>query len=78
VQTRQEILNLLDGSEPHFSLEVCRQVGSDQITEYIGGKYQPTLCSQKKVTHVTCFIVMIVVDIAIYHLVSKKAPEESP
>jgi phage gp36-like protein len=78
VQTRQEILNLLDGSEPHSALRSAEKMAQDQIRNYIGGKYNlDTVFAEEGDTR-DMFIVMIVVDIAIYHLWSKKAPRKVP
>ena len=78
VQARQEILSLLDTSDGNANLGVAERMAVDQIKQYIGGRYDCEAIFSATGDNRDMFIVMITIDIALYHLWSKRAPRKSP
>ena len=78
VQVRQEILTLLDGSEDKAAVELAARMATDQITQYIGGKYDCKTIFAAEGDDRDHFIVMITIDILLYHLWAKRAPRKIP
>jgi phage gp36-like protein len=77
VQAREEILRML-GGEDFSTLEIAERMAIDQIKKYIGGQLNANDIFSKTGEERDYFIVMIVIDLAIYHLWSKKAPRSIP
>lgn len=78
VQVRQEIMSLLDGSDDRAALRLAERMAIDQIKSYLSGRYDTTTifaCEGDERDH---FLVMITIDIALYHLWSKRAPRKIP
>lgn len=78
VQVRQEILSLLDTSEGNANLGTAERMAIDQIKQYIGGRYDCDTIFSATGENRDMFIVMITIDIALYHLWSKRAPRKIP
>ena len=78
VQVRQEILSLLDTSEGNANLGTAERMAIGQIKQYIGGRYDCDTIFSATGENRDMFIVMITIDIALYHLWSKKASRKIP
>lgn len=78
VQVRQEILTLLDGSDEKTAVELAARMATDQIRQYIGGKYDCDTIFAAEGDDRDHFIVMITIDILLYHLWAKRAPRKIP
>jgi len=78
VQVRQEILSLLDGSDEKTAVGLATRMATDQITQYIGGKYDCKTIFAAEGDNRDHFIVMITIDILLYHLWAKRAPRKIP
>lgn len=78
VQVRQEILSLLDSSDGNANLGTAERMAIDQIKQYIGGRYDCKTIFSATGDDRDMFIVMITIDIALYHLWSKRAPRKIP
>ena len=78
VQVRQEIMSILDPSAANSAIEMAEHMAIDQIKSYLSGRYDvETIFSAtgEKRNH---FLLMIAIDIALYHLWSKRAPRKIP
>lgn len=78
VQARQEMLRLLDGSDQRAALMKAERFAISQIRKYIGGRYDCDTIFSATGEDRDDYIVMITIDIAIYHLWAKKAPKAIP
>ena len=78
VQVRNEILTLLDGSDDKAAVELATRMATDQITQYIGDKYDCKTIFAATGDDRDHFIVMITIDILLYHLWAKRAPRKIP
>lgn len=78
VQARQEMLRLLDGSDERTALMQAERFAISQIRKYIGGRYDCNTLFSATGEDRDDYIVMITIDIAIYHLWAKKAPKVIP
>ena len=78
VQVRQEILSLLDGTDDKAAVELATRMATDQIRQYIGGKYDCDTIFAAEGDQRDHFIVMITIDILLYHLWAKRAPRKIP
>jgi len=78
VQVRQEILSLLDGSDEKTAVALASRMATDQIRQYIGGKYDCDTIFAAEGDARDHFIVMITIDILLYHLWAKRAPRKIP
>lgn len=78
VQVRQEILRLLDGSNERTALMQAERFAISQIRKYIGGRYDCNTVFSATGEDRDDYIVMITIDIVIYHLWAKKAPKAIP
>ena len=77
VQVREEILSILQ-HESDTALDTAERMALDQITQYIGSRYDTdTVFSQTEDLR-DHFIIMITIDLLLYHLWSKKAPRRLP
>lgn len=78
VQVRQEIMSILDPSAANTAIEMAERIAIDQIKSYLSGRYDVEVifaATGKKRNH---FLLMIAIDIALYHLWSKRAPRKIP
>lgn len=78
VQVRQEILSLLDGSDEKTAVALAARMATDQIRQYIGGRYDCDTIFAAEGENRDHFIVMITIDILLYHLWAKRAPRKIP
>ncbi len=78
VQVRQEILSLLDGSDEKTAVALAARMATDQIRQYIGGRYDCDTIFAAEGDLRDHFIVMITIDILLYHLWAKRAPRKIP
>ena len=78
VQVRQEILSLLDGTDEKTAVELATRMATDQIRQYIGGRYDCDTIFAAEGENRDHFIVMITIDILLYHLWAKRAPRKIP
>ena len=76
VQTRQEILAILDNTDLHSKMRAAEKMAEDQIRNYIGGFYDMYSVFNKIGDERDQYIVMITIDSALYHLWSQKAPRK--
>lgn len=78
VQVRQEIITLLDGSDDRSAVRLAERMATDQIKSYLGGRYDVSTIFSQEGGDRDHFLVMIAIDIALYHLWSKRAPRKIP
>jgi phage gp36-like protein len=78
VQAKEEILNLLDPTEQRTGLRKAEKFAISEIRKYLGGRYDMDKVFDKEGDDRDAYIVMITIDIAIYHIYSKKAPRKIP
>jgi hypothetical protein len=77
VQARNEILELLDGTL-EYKLRAAEGMAIAQIKMKAGGRYNMEEVFSKRGDERNAFIVMITIDIAIYHLYSQKPARKIP
>jgi phage gp36-like protein len=77
VQAREEMMRLISGGNEAAILKAERFAIS-QIRKYIGGRYDCDRIFSRTGDERDDYIIMITIDIAIYHLWSKKAPKNTP
>lgn len=78
VQVRQEIMSILDTSTEKSALEMAERMAIDQIKSYLSGRYDMEAIFSKEGEERNHFLLMIAIDIALYHLWSKRAPRKIP
>ncbi|NDW10941.1 phage protein Gp36 family protein [Dysgonomonas sp. 520] len=78
VQTQADVLNLLDKTEDKRELRKAERMAISQIKKRLAGRYDLTNIFNKTGDDRDEYIVMITIDIAIYHLYAKKAPRQIP
>lgn len=78
VQVRQEIMQLLDGSDERSAVRLAERMAVDQIKSYLSGRYDTATIFACEGDDRDLFLVMIAIDIALYHLWSKRAPRKIP
>lgn len=78
VQARQDVLALLDRSDDNSTLRQAEMFAISQITMRLAGRYDMDLVFSQTGNARNHYIVMITIDIAIYHLYSQKAPRKIP
>lgn len=78
VQVRQEIMGLLDNSDNRQAVGLAERMATDQIKSYLSGRYDVQTIFAQEGDSRNHFIVMITIDIALYHLWSKRAPRKIP
>lgn len=78
VQARSEILRLLDDTDERSAILKAEKFAISQIRKYIGGRYDCNTLFSATGDDRDDYIIMITIDIAIYHLWSKKAPKQTP
>lgn len=75
VQVQTEILNLISSTA---SQDIAERMAIDQIKAYISGKYDTATIFAQTADARNHFIIMIIIDIMLYHLWAKKAPRAIP
>lgn len=78
VQVRQEIIQLLDGSQDRQAVVLAERMAQDQIKSYLSGRYDTQTIFAQEGDDRDHFLVMITIDLALYHLWSKRAPRKIP
>ncbi|MBP1631206.1 MAG: hypothetical protein H6Q15_2099 [Bacteroidetes bacterium] len=80
VQVREEILAMLGVEDLNNSTAIitAEQMAISQIKENIGGRYDTDAIFASTGLDRNFYIVMITIDIMLYHLWSKKAPKRIP
>ena len=80
VQIRTEISKIIDSTTNSVKLIASEQMAIDQIKNHIAGRYDCDKIFTPADTTDTRdkFIVMIVIDLALYHLWTKEAPNNIP
>lgn len=78
VQARQEMLRLLDDTDTRAAILQAERFAISQIRKYIGGRYDCNTLFSAKGEERDEYIIMITIDITLYHLWSKKAPKTIP
>lgn len=77
VQVREEILSILQ-HESDTALDTAEHMALDQIRQYIGSRYDTATVFSQTEDSRDHFIIMITIDLLLYHLWSKKAPRRLP
>lgn len=78
VQVRQEIMSILDPSAANSAIEMAERMAIDQIKSYLSGRYDVEAIFSATGEERNHFLLMIAIDIALYHLWSKRAPRKIP
>ncbi len=76
VQAREEILSLLDPSDA--ATAIAERMAIDQVRQHISGRADCDAIFNATGEERNYFILMIVIDITLYHLWSKRAPKKIP
>lgn len=78
VQARKEILSLLDDTDQRTAILKAERFAISQIRKYIGGRYDCDTLFSAVGDLRDDYILMITIDITLYHLWAKKAPKSVP
>ncbi len=78
VQARQDVLTLLDNTENNTAIRKAENYAMSQINMRLAGRYNMSQVFSQTGDNRNAFIVMIAIDIAIYHLYSQKAARKIP
>ena len=78
VHVRQEIMSILDPSAANSAIEMAERMAIDQIKSYLSGRYDVEAIFSATGEERNHFLLMIAIDIALYHLWSKRAPRKIP
>lgn len=78
VQTQTDVLRLLDSSDDKHRLRQAEKYAMGEINKRLAGRYDMTAVFSKTGDDRDAYILMIAIDIAIYHLYSQKAPRQIP
>ena len=78
VQVRQEIMSILDPSAANSAIEMAERMAIDQIKSYLSGRYDVEAIFSATGEERNHLLLMIAIDIALYHLWSKRAPRKIP
>lgn len=78
VQARTEIIKMLDGSEGNTAFRVAERMAIDQVKKNLSGRYDLTSIFAKEGDERDMFLVMLIIDMALYHIWAKKAPRMIP
>ncbi|GHV13604.1 hypothetical protein FACS1894169_00970 [Bacteroidia bacterium] len=78
VQAQSDVLKLLDGSDNKHRLRQAEKYAIGEINKRLAGRYDMANVLNKTGDDRDAYIVMITIDIAIYHLYSQKAPRQIP
>lgn len=75
VQVKEEILTLLG---TNGTIEKAERMAIDQVKAHISGRYDTAVIFDKKDDDRDFYLVMIIIDMILYHLWAKKAPRQIP
>lgn len=75
VQVKEEILNLLGANS---TIEKAERMAIDQVKAHISGRYDVATIFAKEDEERDHYLVMIIIDMMLYHLWAKKAPRSIP
>lgn len=78
VQTKAEVRKLLDNSADNRRIRQAEKYAIGEINKRLAGRYNMSEVWNKRGEERDWYIVMITIDIAIYHLYSQKAPIKIP
>lgn len=78
VQARDEMMHLLDKTGNRAAILQAERFAISQIRKYIGGRYDCDTIFSATGDSRDDYIIMITIDITIYHLWAKKAPKSIP
>lgn len=78
VQAKDEVLRLFDATANYTVVEKAINMSIAQIKKYISGRYDVSAIFSAEADERDSFMIMIVIDLAMYHLWSKKAPRQIP
>lgn len=78
VQARDEMMRALDGSRDRDAILQAERFAISQIRKYIGGRYDCNTIFSATGADRDDYIIMIAIDMTIYHLWAKKAPKSTP
>lgn len=78
VQSQNDVLKLLDNSNDKHRLRQAEKYAIGEINKRLAGRYDMANVFNKTGDDRDWYIVMITIDIAIYHLYSQKAPRQIP
>ncbi len=78
VQAKQEIMKLLDPTEQKTGFRKAEKFAMSEIRKRIGGRYDMDKVFSQAGDDRDMYMLMITIDIAIYHLYAKKAPRSIP
>lgn len=76
VQIRKEILHMLDDSQDKHAIRQAEDIAISQVKHHLSGRYDITELFNTEDRD--AYLIMLVIDLALYHLWSKKAPKEIP
>ena len=71
-------MSLLDPGAAKSAIEMAEHIAIDQIKSYLSGRYNVEAIFSATGEERNHFILMITIDIALYHLWSKQAPRKIP
>lgn len=72
------MIRLLDGTDDRTALLQAERFAISQIRKYIGGRYDCDALFSATADQRDDYIIMITIDITLYHLWAKKAPKSVP
>lgn len=78
VQARTELLRLLDGTDDRAAILKAERFAIAQIRKHLGGRYDCNTLFAATGDDRDEYLVMITIDLTIYHLWSKKSPKSTP
>lgn len=78
VQARSELLRLLDGTDDRAAILQAERFAISQIRKHLGGRYDCNTLFSATDEDRDDYLIMITIDLTIYHLWSKKAPKTTP
>ena len=78
VQVRDEILSLLDNSTEQSAIKKAEDMAIAQIKQHLGSRYDTATIFAQQDDNRDMYVVMITIDLMLYHLWSKKAPRKIP
>lgn len=78
VQARGELLTLLDKTEERSAILKAERFAIAHIRKYLGGRYDCDTLFSATDDDRDDYIIMITIDLTLYHLWSKKSPKSTP
>lgn len=78
VQARGELLRLLDGTDERAAILQAERFAISQIRKHLGGRYDCNTLFSATDEDRDDYIIMITIDLTLYHLWSKKSPKTTP